>query len=1115
MTLGVCGRADLVRALAQGDVETSAALAALLGYHYAARPEPVPDLPLPETTSERRTEAAAPETAGHDAIDVPFWRLESYQALTYEAPAVEVVKRPVAKRREAPAARAQPLSPPHVLLARLRQLSEARRPGREFDTEAAVAKLSRGEWLSAFPTRQQRAWGSELFIIKDRARRLTPYWGDQDDVVRLLRRLYPTDGLHVARHARGELEPVAPWPGPLPAEVALQSSARVLALTDLGCLATPGQEAAYEFWLYLGRYLREREIPAIALVPTHPQAVAPELARLWTLARWDASSAATLTALSPEVIGGAVDRLLTLLAPAIRLEPGLVRAIRYLLPEGQQDAGLEARLWQHEAIANPHSVAASWDPERRHAYQARFAGQSQADRQAAIDCIRSWRHDLHPAIWHEELLGLDDASKRDLSFEGSELSEAVGFLSEFAKTVWQAGDAGADTEAWASGVLKRLPHWAYANEAVREASHYLYDLVRPPDDNAPVPQWYNPGVLPPPPDQPVRQVSLWQVGREIQVRMYDPSHRNAMQPPGSPLGVIHTANGELVIAGRHEQPFWPSDAPPSWAHDWGDDASGAWASFRVGDVEQRMRWIAPGRFWMGSPEDEEGRFSDEGPRHEVELSEGFWLFDTPCTQGLWQVVMGENPSHFRGSNRPVETVSWDDCQAFISKVNEQRPGLELRLPTEAQWEYACRAGTTGARYDGDLDAIAWYDGNSRNETCDVAQKRPNAWGLYDMLGNVWEWCHDGLRAYAPELLVDPVGSTEAGANRALRGGLWFSIALNVRAALRYANDPSHRDSLIGFRCLSAGREPERARGAWGELEQRAGSAETTSHQPVARLLSVQEPSGLATAFPDASVTEIYTNHERLRFSRIIRPSWACAIGRDAYGLWVRIEVEGVAQRLRWLNPGRFWMGSPEDENGHLPREGPRHEVELSEGFWLFDTPCTQGLWEAVMGENPSRCRSAQRPVETVSWDACQAFISKVNEQHSGLELCLPTEAQWEYACRAGMARARYDEGLDAIAWYGGNSGGDTHDVGQKRPNVWGLYDMLGNVYEWCHDGRRDYAPGLFVDPVGPTETGAHRVVRGGSWFDPARFARSANRYRYEPGDRYDNLGFRCLSLGVS
>src|SRR5438128_6861266 len=117
-----------------------------------------------------------------------------------------------------------------------------------------------------------------------------------------------------------------------------------------------------------------------------------------------------------------------------------------------------------------------------------------------------------------------------------------------------------------------------------------------------------------------------------------------------------------------------------------------------------MRWIPPGRFWMGSPADEDGRYDDEGPQHEVQFTQGVWLFDTPCTQALWQAVMGTDPSEFKGKNRPVESVSWEDSQTFLDKLNAQLPGLALRLPTEAQWEYACRAGTETARYEADLDA---------------------------------------------------------------------------------------------------------------------------------------------------------------------------------------------------------------------------------------------------------------------------------------------------------------------------------------------------------------------------------------------------------------------------
>ena len=215
-----------------------------------------------------------------------------------------------------------------------------------------------------------------------------------------------------------------------------------------------------------------------------------------------------------------------------------------------------------------------------------------------------------------------------------------------------------------------------------------------------------------------------------------------------------------------------SGCPPVWASAWGQDPYGPWCAFRLRGVEQRLRWMPPGSFKMGSPRGERGRYDDEGPQHQVQLTQGFWLFDTPCTQALWQTVMGTNPSQFTGEQRPVENVSWDDCQQFLVTFNQQFPELPLNLPTEAQWEYACRAGTQAARYEARIDAIAWYGANSNNETHEVSQKRPNAWGLYDMLGNVDEWCHDGPRDYAEGMVIDPLGPTEAGADRVIRGGSW-------------------------------------------------------------------------------------------------------------------------------------------------------------------------------------------------------------------------------------------------------------------------------------------------------------------------------------------------------
>lgn len=198
---------------------------------------------------------------------------------------------------------------------------------------------------------------------------------------------------------------------------------------------------------------------------------------------------------------------------------------------------------------------------------------------------------------------------------------------------------------------------------------------------------------------------------------------------------------------------------PAWASRWGSDLFGLYGEFDVAGIHQLMRWIPSGEFLMGSPESEHERFKDEGPQHAVEMS-GFWLADTACTQKLWQAVMGKNPSYFHDDQQqPVEQVSWRDVQDFLSKINESMPSLELTLPTEAQWEYACRAGTTTpfsfgenitpeqVNYDGNYPYADGTKGLYRGKTVPVGSLPPNPWGLYEMHGNVCEWCLDGMREY--------------------------------------------------------------------------------------------------------------------------------------------------------------------------------------------------------------------------------------------------------------------------------------------------------------------------------------------------------------------------------
>jgi formylglycine-generating enzyme required for sulfatase activity len=244
----------------------------------------------------------------------------------------------------------------------------------------------------------------------------------------------------------------------------------------------------------------------------------------------------------------------------------------------------------------------------------------------------------------------------------------------------------------------------------------------------------------------------------------------------------------------------------------GRDHHGEWAEFIVKGVRHRMRWIPSGTFLMGSPPAERGRYDNEGPQHEVTITRGYWLGETPVTQALWVAVMGENPSRYRSKRpddleRPVEQVSWEDCQRFLDVLNTQVAGLAARLPTEAEWERACRAGTTTATWVGELsgevkapelDGIAWYDGNSGGETHPVGRKAPNPYGLHDMLGNVWEWCADGMRVYAAGPVTDPVGDRQ-GPLRVRRGGSWHYGARRVRAAYRYADPRKDRYDNLGFR----------------------------------------------------------------------------------------------------------------------------------------------------------------------------------------------------------------------------------------------------------------------------------------------------------------------------
>jgi formylglycine-generating enzyme required for sulfatase activity len=230
----------------------------------------------------------------------------------------------------------------------------------------------------------------------------------------------------------------------------------------------------------------------------------------------------------------------------------------------------------------------------------------------------------------------------------------------------------------------------------------------------------------------------------------------------------------------------------------------SWAAEKTytNSIDMEFILIPAGSFTMGADKNFENAYDHETPQHLVSISQPFYLGTYEVTQEQWTAVMGNNPSEFKERNNPVENVSWDDIQIFIQRLNQKEGHARYRLPTEAEWEYAARAGTTGAYSFGDdedsLGRYAWYRGNSDEKTHPVGQKQPNAWGLYDMHGNVCEWVQDWTGNYSSSSVADPRGPS-SGLYRVGRGGSWDDPARRCRAAYRGHNPLGDRSASFGFR----------------------------------------------------------------------------------------------------------------------------------------------------------------------------------------------------------------------------------------------------------------------------------------------------------------------------
>jgi formylglycine-generating enzyme required for sulfatase activity len=287
---------------------------------------------------------------------------------------------------------------------------------------------------------------------------------------------------------------------------------------------------------------------------------------------------------------------------------------------------------------------------------------------------------------------------------------------------------------------------------------------------------------------------------------------------------------------------------------------------------------------------------------------------------------------------------------------------------------------------------------------------------------------------------------------------------------------------------------------------------------------VSEPSAKEVAFEKINYLEKTVDSRLMVFSQAKGTSFTNngVFSRDLTSKTIDIEIfnfpaqEDIVEKdieLIFIPPGEFTMGTPENESGRQRDESPLHKVTIKSPFYIGKFEVTQAQYESVMGTNPSKFKGNDLPVDSIKWCEAVEFCRKMSEL-TGRKYRLPTEAEWEYACRASTKTTFFwgNDFDDSYCWYRENSGGTSHPVGQKKPNAWGLYDMCGNIEEWCGDWYKEsYKSKEYeIDPQGPSR-GRLRVRRGGCWQHPIiPCLRSGNRFYFEPDERSNQIGFRIV-----
>ena len=615
-------------------------------------------------------------------------------------------------------------------------------------------------------------------------------------------------------------------------------------------------------------------------------------------------------------------------------------------------------------------------------------------------------------------------------------------------------------------------------------------------------------------------------------------------------------------------------------------------------VPERMVLVEKGSFTMGDTWGD--GYSNEKPTHKVTFTYDFYIGKYETTFDEYDAfcnATGKSKPKDEGwgrGKRPVINVNWWDAIAYCNWLSEKerlpkaydsngnlldKDGrittditkvLGYRLPTEAEWEYVARGGnkSKGYKYSGsdNVGDVAWYSSNSGGKTQEVGTKAPNELGIYDMSGNVWEWCSDWRGNYSSSAQTNPYENS--GSDRVFRGGSWFSNATYVRVASCANGTPTSTYNSLGFRICrtvpyEGGNRPPLA-------PYNPSPSDEAVIWPTAITLSwdsndPDDDTMTYDVYLDTNVNptkkvssnQVENTLNRSNLSYGTTYYWK-VVAKDSKGettegpIWsfsTHIDLtvykpSTVVPLVILVEKGSFTMG--DTWGGGESDEKPTHKVTFTYDFYIGKYEVTFDEYDAFCNATGRRWKPddqgwgrGSRPVINVSWNGAIAYCNWLSEKEKlpkaydsngnlldkdgrvttdpskVLGYRLPTEAEWEYAARGGNKSKGYkysgSDNVGDVAWYIWNSGLKTQEVGKKAPNELGLYDMSGNVYEWCSDWYNSYASSAQTNPYNSKAkygSGSGRVIRGGSWDNVASYARVASRFYKTPHSTYSYYGFR-------